>query len=63
MRKQHKLFGTWTQSGNILLKIKEDSTPIAVTNIEAVKSLIDTSCSSDFDADIETTSIGDVMSP
>ena len=41
MRKQRKVHGTWTQSGNILVKINEDSTPIAVTNIKAVKSLID----------------------
>ncbi len=61
MRKQHKVFGTWTQSGNILVKIHEDSTPVAVTNIEAIKSLVHARSSSEFDTDFETTSIEDVL--
>ncbi len=59
LRKQRKLFGTWTQSGNILIKINEENTPIAITSIEAVRSLINASSGSDIDTDFETTSIED----
>ena len=43
-----------------ILNINEDSTQTAVTNIEAVKSLIDASSGSEFDTDFETTIIEDV---
>ncbi len=54
MRKQHKLFGAWTQAGNILVKINMDSTPREVNNIDVIKSLIKDNSSTDTES--ETTS-------
>ncbi len=61
LKKQHKLFGAWTQSGNILIKINQDSTPKAISNIEDVKSLIGNKPCSDTDTDIETFSFDDAI--
>ncbi len=40
LRKQRKLFGVWTQAGNILVKISQDSVPKEVHTIEQIKSLV-----------------------
>ena len=60
LRKQHKLFGVWTQSGNILVKINMDSTPQEVHNIEVIKSLISDNSAADSDTEFETTSFDSV---
>ncbi len=60
MRKQHKLFGVWTQSGNVLVKVRMDSTPQEVNNIDDLKVLINDSSSANSDTDIETASFESV---
>ncbi len=40
LRKQQRLFGVWTQAGNILVKISPDSVPKEVNSIEEINSLI-----------------------
>ncbi len=61
MRKQQKLFGVWTQAGNILVKVNSTSSPIAVSNIEEIKRIINVSPSTESDTDIETTSFEDAL--
>ncbi len=61
LRKQQKLFGVWTQSGNILVKVNSNSSPKAVSNIEEIKSLINDNPSSESDRDIETSSFDDTL--
>ncbi len=48
-RKRQKLFGAWTQAGNILIKTSQDSPPKEVHNIDEIKSLILENNSSDAD--------------
>ena len=53
MRKQQKLFGVWTQAGNILVKLNPDSKPTAVSNVDEIKTLIDVNNIHDSDIDNE----------
>ncbi len=39
MRKAGKLFGVWSQDGNIMVKVKESSQPTAVQDYDALKEL------------------------
>ncbi len=61
MRKQQKLFGVWTQAGNVLIKVNPNSNPKAVSNLEEIKSLINDNPSNESDTDIETTSFDDAL--
>ena len=56
LRKQQKLFGAWTQAGNILVKLKPNSTPKAVNNLEEINLIINDNFDRDFDTESEPTS-------
>ncbi len=59
LKKQQKLFGVWTQTGNILIKVNMDSTPKAVSNMEEIKCLIKEVSCNDSELSIESTSFVD----
>ncbi len=40
LRKKQKLFGTWTQYGNVMIKLKETSPPQAVRNYKQLKEIV-----------------------
>ena len=61
MRKQQKLFGVWTQAGNVLVKVNPESNPKQVSNIEEIKSLINDNSSNESDTDIEMSSTDDAL--
>ncbi len=61
MRKQKMLFGVWTQVGNVLVKVNPNSNPIAVSNIEELKGLINDSHSYGSNTDFEMTSLDDSL--
>ena len=52
LRKRSKLFGVWSQNGNIMVKVGESSQPVAVQDYKMLKTLIQ-SPSQEYDSEIE----------
>ncbi len=40
LRKRSKLFGVWTQNGNIMVKLEESSQPKSIQDYQTLKTLI-----------------------
>ena len=51
LRKKGKLFGVWTQQGNIMVKLQQDDPPCAVRNFNQLKTLVQEYSDSENDQD------------
>ncbi len=52
IRKKGQLFGAWTQSGNVMIKVNQNDTPRAVSNNQDLKALVQNYSDSDNDIDL-----------
>ncbi len=54
IRKKGHLFGTWTQHGNVMVKVKSDDSPRFVSNHNDLKTLIQIYSDAEDDSDSES---------
>ncbi len=49
LRRREKIFGTWTQAGNIMIKVKENDQPCAVKQYHELAKLVETGSQAETD--------------